>query len=371
MNPAEKPWYRIDNSEEIDSPALVFYKDRIRTNIRHAVRRVKDRTLLRPHVKTNKSADICAMMMQEGITKFKCATIAEAEMLASIGAPDVLLAYQPVGPKIDRLIALSRRFPSTRFSCLIDNAFSAQAIAAACHSAGRAIDVYMDINVGQNRTGIVADDAFDLFGAISSKSGMTVAGLHAYDGHITDTEPTLRTQRCNAAFDGVFQLQQKIGDRFSVFLPIVAGGSPTFSIHADHGGVECSPGTFVLWDWSYQSAYPDEPYEIAALVLARVVSVVNATTICIDLGHKSIASEHPLPRVYFINAPDATPAGHSEEHMIVTVPNASQYTIGDVLYGVPVHICPTVSMYETASVVEHHSMTAQWNITARNRRITI
>ena len=93
-------WYEINNIETIDSPALVIYQERILENIsclKQMVNNEVDR--LRPHVKTNKIAEVCQMMRDAGIYKFKCATIAEAEMLAMIGAKDVLLAYQPVGPR--------------------------------------------------------------------------------------------------------------------------------------------------------------------------------------------------------------------------------------------------------------------------------
>jgi D-serine deaminase-like pyridoxal phosphate-dependent protein len=371
MKTADTQWYSISDIETIDSPALLFYKDRIRANIRSALRTAAMPGLLRPHVKTNKSADICAMMMEEGVTKFKCATIAEAEMLGVIGAPDVLVAYQPVGPKIARLIGLVRRYPRTRFSCLIDNIISAQRIAAAFHSGGFEIDLLIDLNVGQNRTGIVPEKAYQLYEAARQIPGISIKGLHAYDGHITDSDILERTERCDEAFTAVQQLRDRMTGSFAASVTIVAGGSPTFPLHARRGGVECSPGTFVLWDWSYMTNYPEEPFVVAALILTRIVSIVNDTTIGIDLGHKSVASENPLPRVHFLNAPEAVPTGHSEEHMIVKVPDAAKYSIGDVLYGVPVHICPTVSMYERAVAAEDHRIAGEWKITARDKKISI
>ena len=95
-------WYTIENIDRIDTPCLVLYKDRIKNNISEAIRLIKNVDNLRPHVKTNKIAEVCRMMMDAGITKFKCATIAEAEMLAIINVKDVLNAYQPVGPKAER-----------------------------------------------------------------------------------------------------------------------------------------------------------------------------------------------------------------------------------------------------------------------------
>jgi D-serine deaminase-like pyridoxal phosphate-dependent protein len=95
-------WYSIHSITAIDSPALIIYKDRVEENIRRLVASIDDVKRLRPHIKTHKSPEVSRMMLEAGIKKFKCATIAEAEMLAVSGAPDVLLAYQPVGPKAER-----------------------------------------------------------------------------------------------------------------------------------------------------------------------------------------------------------------------------------------------------------------------------
>src|SRR3954469_11079630 len=114
-------WYSLINPETVDTPALLVYKDRVAENIVRIVKSIDNIDRLRPHVKTHKSPEVSRMMLQAGITKFKCATIAEAEMLANVGAPDVLLAYQPVGPKISRLCNLALQFPNQKFSCLIDD----------------------------------------------------------------------------------------------------------------------------------------------------------------------------------------------------------------------------------------------------------
>ena len=92
-------WYIVDNIGELDSPALVIYSERVGHNIETLTKSIVNVARLRPHVKTHKSLEVSKLMLKAGIKKFKCATIAEAEMLAMAGAPDVLLAYQPVGPK--------------------------------------------------------------------------------------------------------------------------------------------------------------------------------------------------------------------------------------------------------------------------------
>ena len=144
-------WFRINNVNELDSPWLVVYPDRVLANIRLVKSKTGDTNRLRPHVKTHKYINITRLLLQEGITRFKCATIAEAEMLGMAGVPDVLLAYQPVGPKIERLADLVYEYPGTAYSCLIDSLPSAKAISDTFQRYKLRIPVYVDLNVGMNR----------------------------------------------------------------------------------------------------------------------------------------------------------------------------------------------------------------------------
>ena len=363
-------WYNINNIEDIDSPALVLYQERIRENINLAVRMIKNLDFLRPHVKTNKIGEVCVMMIEAGIYKFKCATIAEAEMLALVNAKDVLLAYQPVGPKIKRLLLLVQLYPQTKFSCLIDNFSAAKQLSEIFIGNNTLIEVFIDLNVGMNRTGIQPKYAFDLFKELQQLKGIKFRGLHAYDGHIRDSDIIQRQQKSDVAFKEVADLAERIEHATQQSITIVAGGTPTFPTHIKRN-VECSPGTFVFWDWGYHNQLPDQPFSFAALVITRVISIVDERTITTDLGHKSVAAENPLPRVHFLNTPGATPVGQSEEHLVLKVEDSSQFKIGDVLYGVPVHICPTVALYGKAKVIENNEANATWKVIARDRSISV
>lgn len=365
-------WFTIKNIDTIDSPALVIYKERVRQNIWLLKGMVNDNVaLLRPHVKTNKITEVCSIMMEAGITKFKCATIAEAEMLAMIKAPDVLLSYQPVGPKANRLAALAEKYPSTIFSCVVDNIHAAEHLSNVFSEKKILLTVFIDLNTGMNRTGILPAYATQLFEAVELLPSIKVIGLHAYDGHIRDTDVNQRKHNVDSVFSKVAILAATIEAVAKKPLIIVAGGSPTFPVYAEQKNVECSPGTFVFWDWGYKHTMPDEPFEYAALVITRVISIVDEHTITTDLGHKSVAAENPFPRVHFLNAPEATPISQSEEHLVAKVPDAGLFKIGDVLYGVPVHICPTVALYEKAIVIENNKAVDEWKVIARDRKINI
>lgn len=363
------PWYTVQNIETVDSPALLLYKSRIEENIRLAKEIIGDIRFLRPHVKTNKIAEVCRMMLAAGITHFKCATIAEAEMLASIGAPDILLAYQPVGPKVNRLLNLIKAFPRIQFACLVDNTGHAEALNKAAAADHITLSLFIDLNIGMNRTGIIPEKALPLVDSIHSLNNLKLKGLHGYDGHIHDTDLSIRQQKSDEGFNRVTRLLQKIEHKYNIQPEVVMGGTPPFPLHARRKNVQCSPGTFVFNDWGYKNSLPDQPFEYAALVLTRVISIIDEHTICTDLGHKAVAAENPLPRVHFLNAPNAKPTGQSEEHLVLQVPDSSAWRLGDVLYGVPVHICPTVALYDQANIVEEGMVTTQWDVIARKRFI--
>src|SRR5215469_10107050 len=113
--------YAVEGTSAVYSPALLFYKDLICRNIAHAVEMAGSPARLRPHVKTHKTREIVRLELAAGITKHKCATLAEAEMLAGCGAPDVLIAYNLVGPNCARMARLAQAYPGCRFSVLADH----------------------------------------------------------------------------------------------------------------------------------------------------------------------------------------------------------------------------------------------------------
>src|SRR5437660_1894181 len=252
----QRGWHMVENVDEVCSPALLIYPERVRKNVRRMISTVKgDVARLRPHIKTHKLPELIALQMEEGITRFKCATIAEAEMLAGVGAPDVLLGYQPVGPNVGRLVELIRKFPRTSFSTVADNAQSICEISAAMKSArlesGAApgdrarsgLDLFLDIDCGMRRTGVApGPEAVAIYGQIASSPNLRPAGLHAYDGHVHERDLAERASKCEAAFGPVLELRVEL-ERQGLAVPrIVAGGTPTFAFHAARArDIECSP----------------------------------------------------------------------------------------------------------------------------------
>jgi D-threonine aldolase len=365
-------WYLVKNVDEIASPAVLIYIDRVEENIRRMIELVGDVTKLRPHVKTHKLPQLVALQCHMGIHKFKAATIAEADMTAQSGAKDILLAYPLVGPNIKRFCDLQALYSNTRFAALVDNMTTLQAISHEAVARDQVIHLYIDLNVGMNRTGIApGDEAIDLYKAISNTPGVTAAGLHAYDGHIHEANFDTLMQKTTESFDAVWQMVSKLATADMKVPHIIASGTPTSKLLAKFHDVEVGAGTTVLWDFGQPEISPDLDFLNAAVVLARVISHPTSNRICIDVGHKAVASEMPHPRIRFFGLEHATPVVHSEEHLVLEVSDVSSYPVGTVLYGIPRHICPTVALHNEVQVIRNEKAEATWHVTARDRRINV
>lgn len=363
-------WYKISNAEFIDSPALLVSAEGIRENIAAAVKMSAGPDWFRPHVKTHKMEEVTKLMLSAGIYKFKCATIAEAEMLALSGAGDILLAYQPSAVKARRLSRLSAKFPDVRFSCLADNLGTLQLLSGVFGE--QVLDIYIDLNLGMNRTGIPPAGAPALYEQGSALKNLRIKGLHGYDGHIHDKDPEERRQRALAGLQQVLAVKEQIETFSDAPLRIVMGGTPTFPVHAKQKGVETSPGTFVFWDAGYGEIMPEAPFRCAAVLMSRVVSIVDKHLLCLDLGHKSVAAENPIQhRVVFPDRQEAGPLSQSEEHLVVQVPDTTIYEPGNIWYGIPWHICPTIALYDEVYLIEDGEYRDKWKVTARDRQITM
>lgn len=365
-------WWTVENAGDVVSPGLLVYVDRVEENIRQMVTLAGGAERLRPHVKTHKMAEMIRLQQAAGIQKFKCATIAEAEMVAGCGAKHGLLAYQPVGPNVARFVALVKAYPKTTLAAVVDTEFSARAMSAAASAAGVTVELLVDLDCGMGRTGIAPGPAAaELYRKLSSLPGVVPGGLHAYDGHVHQQAFAERQAVGNAAMSPVHALRAQL---VAAGLPVprlIVGGTPSFPVHAPTPEVECSPGTCVFSDASYQTRFPDLPFWPAAVLLTRVISKPGTNRLCLDLGHKAVASEMPHPRVKLLGIPDAAAVVHSEEHLVIETAKAADYTVGDVVYGIPWHICPTVALHASVAVVRGGRWVETWRVAARDRMISI
>jgi D-serine deaminase-like pyridoxal phosphate-dependent protein len=368
--------YLLRDPSQVFSPGLLFYRDVIRKNIDGLIARVGSPSRLRPHVKTHKTREIAQMELRAGITKHKCATIAEAEMLAQAGARDVLLAYNPVGPNAARMARLVDGYPACRFSTLVDDPVAAQALSEAMTRASRPLEVLVDIDVGQHRTGIApGPDAVRLYETVAHLKGVTPGGLHVYDGHNHQHPLEERRQAVDRLLGPISELKATLAAKGLPVSRIVFGGTPTFPIFAElpWPEAECSPGTCVLNDFNYAAWFREmSEFRWAALLLTRVVSRPTPRRVTFDLGTKAVASDPPAgKRCVLLDLPDGEAVLHNEEHLVIETAAAERFRPGDVAYAVPAHVCPSVALHRFAYVVEGGEVVDRWEIVGRDRMLTI
>lgn len=369
----DKKWFLLNHPDEVDSPALLIYKERVAGNIKKMIQIVGDPKRLVPHVKTHKMAEIVKMQLDAGIRKFKCATVAEAEMLAEAGAGNILFAYQLNFEKAKRFISLIKNYPQIDFSSLVDNLDSAKMLNDLFQKENLKANIFIDVNDGMNRTGITADEPLiELFKQIQQLPNLDFYGLHVYDGHIRDADFETRKQNCQKAFEKINTVKEQIKQISNLpEVKVIAGGTPTFTVHALNPEVDRSPGTCLLWDYGYDQLLAEQPFEFAAVLLTRIISKPAPGLITTDLGHKSVAAENPIgKRIFFLNLKNYEIKSQSEEHLVVKVEDWENWNVGDELYGVPYHVCPTVALYDEAVIVEDGKVIDKWNVVARRKRIT-
>ena len=375
LDPAQ---YEITDANEIYSPGLVIFKKLLIDNLTEMIRIAGGPQNLRPHCKTHKMPAIIDIMQEMGIKKHKCATIAEAEMLCVAGASDIMVAYQMVGPNIDRFVKLVDRYPDKKFATVVDHLDVLEQLSTALQTMGVSADVFMDIDSGMGRTGVSPDEsARHLYEMICSTPAIVPAGLHWYDGHHRQSDPQDRKTAVENAWLPLTELRDQLLVQGFPIPRVLVAGTGSFPILAEFGepNLELTPGTTTLYDVGYFELFPDINLRPASGVLTRVVSCNRRGHLTLDCGHKSISPDQPVGRRTFFPAlPDAKEVGHTEEHLVLQIGqtgNADQFSPGDHLVALPRHVCPTSALHRFAHVIERGKLVDQWEVVARDRVLTV
>lgn len=366
--------YKLKDESAMLSPQLLYYRDIVERNILRMSEMAGGAEHLWPHIKTHKSAQLVKVLMSHGIRRFKAATIAEAEMAARCGAEHVILSYPLVGPNIPRFIRLIQTFAGTSFYAIGDDPGQISCLSGCAVGAGLRVRFLVDVNDGLNRTGVPTPEAGKLFRFAASLPSIEACGMHVYDGQRHEGDKAVRQELVDTDLISVHQLRDELVQAGYNCDIMVMGGTPSFPCHAQYSGVFYSPGTCVLEDYGYASSFPDLPFEIAAILLTRVISHPTRGYFTVDLGYKAVAADPAIPRAVIIGYEDAETVMQNEEHWVLRMPAGKEDRVppvGQALYAVPVHICPTSALYPSVPVISNGEVIDEWEITARNRKLSI
>lgn len=365
--------YRIARIGEVRTPVLAVYPEIVDSNIAVTLRLLGgDANRWRPHVKTAKLAFIMHRLVARGIANFKCSTSLELLTVCEEGASDVLVAYPMVGANAIRVREVSKSFPNVDVSALVESVAHIKAWK------GSRIGLFIDVNPGMNRTGIEedrVDEIIPLARAIQD-AGLVFRGLHYYDGHLSSVALPERESVAHRGYDRLMEIIAAFGSAQIEIAEIVTAGTPAFPCTLSYEAFaqgpfihRASPGTVVYNDCSSLAQLPIEyGYRPAAVVVSTVVSRPAPGRVTCDAGHKTVSADSGIPTCSVLGHPEFLPSKPSEEHLPIDVPeDSSMPMIGEALYLVPRHICPTVNNFDHALLVEDGKISGVERVTARGR----
>jgi D-serine deaminase-like pyridoxal phosphate-dependent protein len=368
------PWdqlYAVSSTEDVLTPALVMYPDFIAANIERTLELLDgNANRWRVHIKTAKLARTLRMLIERGISNFKCATTLELLVACQNGAADVLLAYPVMGANARRVQDIAQRFPKVRISVLAENKEQAQQWRAS------RVGIFIDINPGMNRTGIEQTQTNKIVALARAfaDAALDFRGLHYYDGQYGNLTEPERTQAAHRGYDHLLTIVNEL-ERSGIHVPeVITSGTPTFPCSLTYEGFRrgnflhrVSPGTIVYCDATSLQQLPSEyGYRPAVLVVSRVVSHPHPGVVTCDAGHKAVSADAGLPTCIILGHPELIPLSPSEEHLpIAVIEGAQTPRLGDTLYLLPRHICPTVNNFDTAILVRNSQIDSTETVTAR------
>ena len=360
--------------DALDTPALVLDLDVVGANIARTAEIAQAAgARLRPHIKTHRMLAVAQRQIEAGAQGICCAKTGEAEVFADGGIDDIFIANQVVGAaKLRRLRALAEQ---VRLAVGVDHPEQIQLLSQAFRSA-EPLDLSIEIDVGQRRTGVVEPhEAVDLAQRILDAAGLALRGVYTHEGH----DYAARDDADLAAIADQAQRQmldaaQAIRDATGAACEVSMGSTPSLFARKFHAGIdELRPGTAVFNDGSHANFLGHTDW-CAATVLATVVNRPAHDRVVVDAGAKALTSDRRGPSILensgfgmVVSRPEATIVSLSDEHGVLSVPDADAYAIGEVIQIIPNHICPCVNLYDHAFVARDGIVREVWEVSARGQ----
>jgi D-serine deaminase-like pyridoxal phosphate-dependent protein len=359
---------------EIPTPALIVDLDAFERNVRKmAAHAARTGRRLRPHAKTHKCPEVARRQIAAGAVGVCVATVSEAEAMAAAGVGEILLSSPVVDPrKVARLVRLVQR--GGRLMVSVGHALEAELLSEAVISARIELDVLVDLDVGDKRTGVLpGEPALQLARQLARCANLHVRGVQAYAGHASHTVGFAERQRVSAKAIGQAVETRRLFERSGIEAGILSGGSTgTYNIDSEiEGFTELQVGSYVFMDVDYRriggqdggAIYSD--FEPSLTVLTSVVSATHAERVTVDAGTKALdATTAHKPEAKNHRGLVYTKAG--DEFGAVSVEADGELPkLGERLEFIVPHCDPNVNLYDRIYACRGDRVEATWPIAAR------
>ena len=353
--------------DEPVTPALILDLPAVERNITEMARRMAALpAALRPHAKIHKSPIVGQMQLDAGAIGLTTATVWEAAALIDAGLSDVLIANQAIGPV--KAAELARIAGLGRVIVAVESEVNVRELSEAAASARSQIDVIVEVDVGQHRSGVRSvEEALELAAVIGRLPGLRLQGVLGYEGHcMLEPDRALRIEKATAANEvliGVVDTFEQQGHATEI---VAAGGLGTWDITGANPRIsEIHAGSYVFTDAFHRTLVPG--FDIALTVLATIISRTGDMVV-IDVGRKAIGIDRTPPEVVGDQGAIRIEYGQHfihEEHTALELVPGSQLGVGDRVELMPGYAPTTVNFYDFYYVVADDRVMDVWPIHAR------
>ena len=358
----------------IPTPALIVDLAALEANIQKMADHCRQAKVgFRPHAKTHKCPDIAKRQIAAGASGICAATVPELEALAAAGIPGLLLTSPIVDPaKIARVVAIASRGGQVMLS--VGSPRQAELLAEAADAAKVALDVLVDLDVGDRRTGsLPLEPAVELARLIAKSPRLKVRGVQAYAGHASHTVGFEARQKVSqTAIGKAVETKQRL-QKAGFDAKILSGGSTgTYNIDsAIEGMSELQVGSYVFMDLDYRriggqggsERYAD--FQHSLTVLATVVNATHPDRVTVDAGTKALdTTTVQIPEAK--GRPGLTYARAGDEFGALSLGEGGKLpALGERLEFIVPHCDPNVNLYDRIYACRGERVEAIWPVAAR------
>jgi len=361
----------------IPTPALIVDLDSLESNIKKMAEHCRQaKCAFRPHAKTHKCPEIARRQIAAGAVGICAATVPEAEALAAAGIRGILLTSPIVDAgKIARMVAIAASAGGAGSVMLsVGHLREATLLAEAAVAAKVNLDVLVDLDVGDKRTGsLPGEPAVELARQIAKSKRLTIRGVQAYAGHASHTVGFEARQKVSREAIAKAALTKALLAKDGFDAKILSGGSTgTYNIDsAIDGMTELQVGSYVFMDVDYrriggrdgQAVYAD--FQPSLTVLTTVVSTTHAERVTVDAGTKAIDTT-TTHRPEAKNWPGLVYARAGDEFGAVTSEGGGKLpAIGERVEFIVPHCDPNVNLYDRLYACRGDRVEAIWPVAAR------
>jgi D-serine deaminase-like pyridoxal phosphate-dependent protein len=362
------------NMEELDTPSLVVDLDKLEKNIVDMSERAKKWGIrLRPHIKTHKIPEIAQMQVKHGASGITAAKLGEAEVMLAHGIRDILIAYPVIGSKkLERLKNLI--LSADQIVVSLDSFEAAEGLSELGQNIGQPIKVYVEVDTGLHRLGRPSGrETVDFLKELKRYPYLEIFGLMTHAGHAykAKTREEVREVSHSEARQLV-ETKKMAKEMLGLDISHVSVGStPTSYFSGEVEGVtEMRPGTYVFNDDNLRVLGMVSEEELALKILATVISKPNGRRLTLDAGSKTLTSDTSLIRGHGVieGYPELRISRLSEEHGVVEIEEEDFHlNVGDRVWIVPNHVCPTVNLADSLYGVRNGKVEKVFHVAARGK----